>query len=224
MKWEPVVLMVLVIGLGAWLVYAGRDVMPREDVRAGAILFDATIVGTRGRIEHVPAGAPDAAPDDLDTFRWLPEGAPAGATLSRERAVEAFGSEVIATMDAGGQPPVFRLLNITRWSSLAWVALGFVAQAVFASRFVIQWVISERRRESVVPEVFWWISLAGGLCLFAYFVWRRDIVGVFGQSSGIVIYARNLRLIGKQKRRAARAQDAERSDVPPPPPPPPSGG
>jgi lipid-A-disaccharide synthase-like uncharacterized protein len=55
----------------------------------------------------------------------------------------------------------------------------------------------------VITPSFWWFSLLGGVCLFAYFVWRQDAVGVIGQSSGIVIYARNLRLIAKQKRREA---------------------
>ncbi|MEL7472603.1 MAG: lipid-A-disaccharide synthase N-terminal domain-containing protein, partial [Planctomycetota bacterium] len=75
-----------------------------------------------------------------------------------------------------------------------------------------QWVVSEKKRQSVVPEAFWWLSLVGGAALFTYFVWRRDIVGVLGQSTGVVIYARNLRLIHKQRRRERRAAlEAERS-------------
>jgi len=65
--------------------------------------------------------------------------------------------------------------------------------------------VSEKQRESVVPEAFWWLSLVGGVFLFVYFVWRQDIVGVLGQSSGVVIYARNLWLIRKRRRRLARA-------------------
>jgi hypothetical protein len=53
----------------------------------------------------------------------------------------------------------------------------------------------------VIPASFWWLSLFGGVALFAYFVWRQDFVGVLGQSSGIVIYARNIRLIYKRRRR-----------------------
>jgi len=85
-----------------------------------------------------------------------------------------------------------------------WLAAGLGGNAVFASRFLIQWIVSEKERRSVIPDIFWWISLIGAVCLFAYFAWRRDIVGVLGQSSGVVIYARNLRLIHKQKRREAR--------------------
>ena len=83
----------------------------------------------------------------------------------------------------------------------SWLVLGFFGQALFFSRFVVQWIASERRKDSVVPEAFWWLSLAGAIALFTYFVWRREIVGVLGQAPGIVVYARNLRLI--HKRRAA---------------------
>jgi lipid-A-disaccharide synthase-like uncharacterized protein len=65
----------------------------------------------------------------------------------------------------------------------------------------VQWIVSEKNRRSEVPVLFWWFSLFGGICLFAYFVWRVDIVGVLGQSTGVVIYARNLRLIHKTRER-----------------------
>ena len=54
-------------------------------------------------------------------------------------------------------------------------------------------------QRSEVPVVFWWLSLAGGLLLFVYFVWRKDPIGVLGQSTGVAVYARNLRLIAKER-------------------------
>ncbi len=51
--------------------------------------------------------------------------------------------------------------------------------------------------------MFWWLSFLGGVCLFTYFVWRKDAVGVLGQATGVVIYARNLRLIHKERTRRA---------------------
>ena len=69
---------------------------------------------------------------------------------------------------------------------------------------LVQWLMSERRRKSVITESFWWFSMVGALFLFSYFVWRQDPVGILGQATGIVIYMRNLRLIYKQKRRSAR--------------------
>lgn len=100
-----------------------------------------------------------------------------------------------------------RLLNISSVRSLGWVVLGFLGQLLFTGRMVVQWVMSERRRQSVVPTMFWWLSLAGATLLLAYFGWRRDIIGVMGQAFGWVVYVRNLHLLGRTARqdRAAAA-------------------
>jgi lipid-A-disaccharide synthase-like uncharacterized protein len=80
----------------------------------------------------------------------------------------------------------------------AWLALGFVGQALFGSRFLIQWIASERRKASVVPVVFWWLSLSGGLCLLAYAIRQKDPVFIVGQVTGIFVYVRNLVLLRRQ--------------------------
>jgi len=90
--------------------------------------------------------------------------------------------------------------------------VGLIGQGAFFGRMFIQWVVSEKSRKSQVPEVFWWLSFVGGLCLFMYFVWRVDVVGVLGQSTGVVIYARNLKLIRKERKREAR-RTAENAGV-----------
>lgn len=82
-----------------------------------------------------------------------------------------------------------------------WLAIGFAGQLLFTSRFLVQWIASERSGRSIVPLAFWWFSLAGGLTLLAYALWRRDPVFAVGQAAGLVIYARNLVLIGRQRRR-----------------------
>ncbi len=66
-------------------------------------------------------------------------------------------------------------------------------------RFVVQWIASERKKRSVVPVAFWWLSLAGGLSLLAYYIHRRDPVFVFGQGLGCAIYIRNLVLIHRRR-------------------------
>lgn len=99
---------------------------------------------------------------------------------------------------------LFRLLNITSPVGFAWVALGLAGQVLFTGRMVLQWLISERSRRSTVPVGFWWMSLAGASMLLVYFVWRRDIVGVLGQSAGWLIYIRNLWLIAAERRAAHR--------------------
>lgn len=73
-----------------------------------------------------------------------------------------------------------------------WVAVGFGGQALFASRFLVQWIATERRRQSVVPTVFWYLSLGGGLALLSYAIWIREWVFIVGQSGGILVYSRNL--------------------------------
>lgn len=94
-----------------------------------------------------------------------------------------------------GRNRAFAFLNITSPVGIAWVGLGLLGQVVFAGRMLVQWLASERRRRSVVPVAFWWLSLGGATLLIVYFVWRKDAVGVLGQATGWFIYLRNLRLI-----------------------------
>ena len=94
---------------------------------------------------------------------------------------------------------MFRFLNITTLGGMAWVALGMLGQVLFAGRLLLQWLASERSKRSVVPVVFWWMSVAGASMLLTYFIWRRDIVGVLGQGTGWIIYSRNLWLIYRLK-------------------------
>ena len=76
-----------------------------------------------------------------------------------------------------------------------WWVIGFGGQIVFASRFWVQWIASERAKASVMPIAFWWLSIVGGLLSLAYAVYRLDPVFILGQLTGTVIYARNLALI-----------------------------
>ena len=90
-------------------------------------------------------------------------------------------------------------------NELAWIVIGFVAQFMFMMRFVMQWIYSERARRSIVPEVFWYFSLAGGGMLLAYAIHRADPVFIAGQSLGLFIYSRNIYFIWREKKDAARA-------------------
>ena len=81
-----------------------------------------------------------------------------------------------------------------------WVLFGILGQILFGSRFIVQWLASERRKESTIPVAFWYLSLLGGLILFAYAFWyRQDIVFTIGQSAGVFIYVRNLMLIRRPR-------------------------
>jgi len=77
----------------------------------------------------------------------------------------------------------------------AWVMLGFVAQAFFTMRFLVQWIASERARKSVIPVAFWFFSLGGGTLLLIYALYRRDPVFIAGQALGLLVYIRNLYFI-----------------------------
>jgi lipid-A-disaccharide synthase-like uncharacterized protein len=76
-----------------------------------------------------------------------------------------------------------------------WIAIGFIGQAFFFGRFFVQWIASERRKQSVVPRSFWYLSLGGGAVLLAYAIHQRDPVFIAGQATGFFIYTRNLWLI-----------------------------
>ena len=70
-------------------------------------------------------------------------------------------------------------------------------------RFLIQWIYSERKKRSVIPLAFWYFSLAGGITLLSYAIYRRDPVFILGQATGVFIYTRNLQLIARERRTKA---------------------
>lgn len=95
---------------------------------------------------------------------------------------------------------VFAALGVRDVTEFVWVCVGLAGQLLFSARFIAQWIASEKARKSVMPVVFWYFSLAGGVVLLAYALWRRDPVFILGQSMGVLIYARNLWLIRAEKR------------------------
>ena len=73
--------------------------------------------------------------------------------------------------------------------------IGFIGQGLFASRFIVQWIYSEKKGESQIPLIFWYLSIFGGIGLLIYAIFRKDPVIIVGQTFGIFIYLRNLILI-----------------------------
>lgn len=93
------------------------------------------------------------------------------------------------------------LSTLAEWSrtvsteEVVWLSVGFAAQALFAMRFLVQWVVTERAKRSVMPIAFWYFSLGGGVMLLVYALYRMDPVFILGQSLGLVVYSRNLYFI-----------------------------
>ena len=79
------------------------------------------------------------------------------------------------------------------------IILGFAGQGLFAMRFIIQWLSSEKQAKSVIPIAFWYFSIGGGSVLFLYAIWRQDLVFMSGQGLGLFIYLRNLYFVRKSR-------------------------
>ena len=75
------------------------------------------------------------------------------------------------------------------------ILVGYVAQGMFAMRFVVQWIASERAGKSVEPTAFWVFSIGGGLMLLGYAIYRKDPVFIIGQAFGVFVYLRNLQFL-----------------------------
>ena len=89
-------------------------------------------------------------------------------------------------------------LNLTQ-IEIFFLIIGFIGQGIFASRFIVQWILSEKKGESYIPIIFWYLSIFGGLSLLIYAVFRKDPVIIVGQTFGIFIYLRNLFLIYRKR-------------------------
>src|SRR5271169_4116521 len=73
-----------------------------------------------------------------------------------------------------------------------WKVVGWLGDALFFSRFFVQWYATEKLKRVVVPAAFWWLSLAGSLLLLSYSVHKRDSVFIFAYVFTWIPYIRNL--------------------------------
>jgi lipid-A-disaccharide synthase-like uncharacterized protein len=201
MKPGPIIAMIALVFLGMWLVLQPALARSESDLKVSVGAIEIMLERTAtddGQLHYRVVGPEHLRSDQLlDPFE-----------------LDAFIAQQVAHWNE--RPALERHLlgffNITTWGTFGWVMIGLIGQGAFFGRMFVQWIISEKSRVSTVPEIFWWFSFVGGLCLFTYFVWRVDIVGVLGQSTGIVIYARNLKLIHKEKKRCAYAEQSSTDD------------
>ena len=84
-----------------------------------------------------------------------------------------------------------------------WLIIGFAGQALFGARFIIQWIVSEKKGESTIPLAFWYCSIGGAMVLLSYAIYKQDPVFIVGQSLGSIIYIRNLVLIDRKRKAVA---------------------
>ena len=94
-----------------------------------------------------------------------------------------------------------------------WVAFGLAGQMLFGSRFIVQWLASEKKKQSYIPVHFWYLSLCGGIVTAIYAIHRRDPVFIIGQSAGLIVYIRNLMLIHRAHRRTTPDAPLDRPPV-----------
>lgn len=169
----------LVLGLSIWIMLQVQT--PAVKPQPGARTFELVITSRKVLVEQMPRG-------DIYVYRFL-NALDLGTQEMNGKAFE----DVLSRVASGEQrSTLLNLLNVSSYNKLWWPALGLLGQIVFAGRMWVQWIASERKRESVVPPLFWYLSLFGGLITATYFIWRQDLVGVIGQTSGIWIYARNI--------------------------------
>ena len=185
----------LIVALGAWVVHSLTETIPitrpggvevtvqLPDAADKAVLYkDADGAGGAGHYRFVitqhDGQIKELSADEL------------AARMHRDRMQRSWGQ---------------KLLNVSNPFGYVWVGLGLLGQILFTGRMVVQWLASEREKKSVVPPVFWWMSLAGSTMLMIYFLWRRDPIGLLGQSFGWFIYVRNLWMIYRQQSSIATA-------------------
>ena len=92
-------------------------------------------------------------------------------------------------------------------SKVITLTIGFAGQTLFFLRFFFQWLHSEKLKKSVIPEIFWYLSLGGGFLLLIYAILRQDIVFIVGQSTGTFIYLRNIYFIRRERRKARKKME-----------------
>ena len=95
----------------------------------------------------------------------------------------------------------------------AWLVFGLLGQVIFGARFIVQWIASERKRESHIPIVFWYLSIVGGIITTAYAIHKHDAVFIIGQGAGLIVYVRNLMLIYRAQRTTATTAPAARPNI-----------
>lgn len=81
---------------------------------------------------------------------------------------------------------------------ILWIGAGMIGQVIFGARFLVQWLYSEARGQSLIPPAFWYLSVAGGVILLSYAIHQREAVFIIGESVTLLIFLRNLVMLRKE--------------------------
>jgi lipid-A-disaccharide synthase-like uncharacterized protein len=190
MKRGPVIAMIGLLAVAAWLVFGPLSPFGALAPDPGAQQSSIVIASSKCILET----SQDPATGEW-TFRILGPDGWASEPFNSQAFLRMWGPDIYDRATNSPRSLVLKFFHITSWTNLIWISIGLFGQLTFSGRIIIQWLASEKRGISTVPVIFWWLSLAGGICLFCYFIWRQDFVGILGQAPGVVIYARNLHLI-----------------------------
>jgi lipid-A-disaccharide synthase-like uncharacterized protein len=169
----------LIVGLGMWVYFSITETNPIQ--RPGGVQVTVQL-----------ADAWDKAVLYKQDDHWM-----FAVTKHDGEVLDVTADELAARMhrDRTQRSWGQTLLNVSNPFGYVWVGLGLLGQVLFTGRMIVQWLVSEKNKKSVVPPVFWWMSLGGSTMLMLYFLWRRDPIGLLGQSFGWFIYVRNLWMI-----------------------------
>lgn len=126
--------------------------------------------------------------------------------------IESMLTLAASSMDSSSfLDPIFEWFKIEDPWEKWLVVFGLLGQSIFFGRWIVQWIASERKGESHMPEMFWWFSLVGAVMLLTYFVLRHEPIGIIGQCVGWTVYARNLYMIKKKKKPTSKSPPTEES-------------
>jgi lipid-A-disaccharide synthase-like uncharacterized protein len=190
--------MAVILCLSMWIMlYTSKRVPATE----GAAVMEMVVASHKIKVEQI------LADDKTFSYRIL-----SGPFAGKHMTTPEYQAWVQMEANAAGREWYLRLFNVSTGNQFVWVAIGLGGQLIFSGRMLVQWLASEKSRKSVVPAAFWYLSLGGALMLTAYFIWRHDMVGLLGQTMGLVIYVRNIRLLRLDKARTEALKKLDRKD------------
>lgn len=181
-------------------------------VLLGVVGYRAVVVAQSPTVEGVPVQFHHQGLNETAILRTNDRGEAEFVFTGRDGQTQHFTPEAMADrmLAEHAEPPnVWTMLNVSDPVGVIWVSIGLLGQLLFTGRMLVQWIASEKEKRSVVPAMFWWLSLGGSIMLLAYFLWRWDPVGLLGQAFGFIVYIRNLALIYGEQRQVSITDDAD---------------